>query len=152
MSANGTTALDALNFGTSTSGGAGIAETTSTLGVDRTDARVPPDQNHVWGQQISACKNLLLQMTQYSLGGTRLKVLAQNANPFGANEAGFWTDGTLAKFTNTSGVILVLGTVNVYNTAGLPSSAAFPVNTLIVNSDTNQLLLNYTTAGWTSVS
>ncbi len=90
MPANGTTTLDTINWGTS------VAESTSTLGVDRLDVRDPPDQYHVWGAQISALKNLLLTMSAYFKGGARLQVIKQASNPFGAGETGFYiaTDGT----------------------------------------------------------
>ncbi len=90
MSANGTTALDTLNWGTS------VAESTSTLGVDRVDVRSPPDTSHIWGAQISATKNLLLAMSAYFKGGARLQIIKQASNPFGAGESGFYvaSDGT----------------------------------------------------------
>lgn len=40
----------------------------------------------------------------------------------------------------------------VFTTATLPSPAAYPLNTVIVNSDTNQILINYTTSTWSALS
>ncbi len=94
MPANGTSALDAVSWGSSTGGAAGSAETTSTLGVDRTDQRTPPDTYHVWGAQLNACKNLLISISTTFKGGTRLGVLKQSSNPFGSSETGFYADNT----------------------------------------------------------
>ena len=98
-----------LNWGTSTGGAAGAAETTSTLYTDRVDTRIPPDNFTISALQISRMRQLLVSMSAFYKGGTRLQVLAQSSNPFGAGEAGFWSDGTNAKFTNTAGSVTTLG-------------------------------------------
>lgn len=109
MPANGTTALDTLNWGT------GVAETTSTLGVDRQDLRSPPDSSHLWGAQINASKNLLLSMSQYFKGGARLQVIKQGSNPFGAGESGVYIDnsGTVFKVVDGTPTALAAGTAPV---------------------------------------
>ena len=90
--ADGTSSLASLNWGTSTGGAAGAAETTLTLGVNRTDVRTPPDTSHVWAAQIAAMENLLLAMSAAFKGMTRLQVLTQSSNPFSASESGFYID------------------------------------------------------------
>lgn len=102
--------LDTLNWGTSAGGAAGLSETTSTLGQDRQDVRVPPDTYHIGNLQLARYNQLLLLMSQYMKGGTRLRVLEQTSNPFGIGEAGFWTDTSHApKFTDVLGNITTLG-------------------------------------------
>lgn len=92
MAANGTNALDPINWGTSTGGAAGSAETSSTLGVARIDTRTVPDQYHVWGLQLTALISLGLAASATFKGGTRLGTLTQTASPFGSTEQGFWVD------------------------------------------------------------
>lgn len=92
--ADGITSLATLNWGASTGGAAGSGETTTTLGVDRQDSRTPPDLTRVWAAQINANKNLLLSMSAFFKGGTRLQVLTQTSNPFGVSESGYYIDTT----------------------------------------------------------
>lgn len=89
--------LDPLNWGTSTGGAAGAAETDATLGIDRKDIAVPRDVYRLSNLSITRMKNLVKAMSEFAKGGTRLKVLKQSANPFGAGESGFYIaqDGTL---------------------------------------------------------
>lgn len=102
--------LSTLNWGTSTGGAAGSAETTLTLGQDPLDTRIPPDQYRLSLLQIARIKNLVLSMSQFAKGGTRLQVLAQSSNPFGAGEAGYWTDNSNnPKFTAANGTVTTLG-------------------------------------------
>lgn len=84
--------LDSLNYGQSTGGAPGTAETTNTLGTARVDVRVPPDQTRVGGLQITNLVLLLLAMTQDNKGGTRLFTRTQTSTPFGASEQGLWID------------------------------------------------------------
>lgn len=84
--------LDSLNYGQSTGGTPGTAETTSTLGTARVDVRVPPDQTRVGGLQITNLMLLLLAMTQDNKGGTRLFTRTQTSTPFGVSEQGLWID------------------------------------------------------------
>jgi hypothetical protein len=107
--ADGLTSLGTLSWGTSTGGAAGSAESTLTLGVDRGDTRTPPDTNHVWGAQINQVKNLLLLMTATFKGGTRLGVLTQSSNPFGANESGFYIDASGGAWSVFNGTPTSLG-------------------------------------------
>jgi hypothetical protein len=88
--------LDPIVWGTSTGGAASTAETTSTIGQDPLDFRVPPDQYHVSNLQIARIRQLCAGMSTTFKGGTRLGVLTQTANPFGASESGFYisTAGT----------------------------------------------------------
>lgn len=90
--ADGLTSLAPLNFGTSTGGASSAGETTLTLGVARLDTKTPVDQFHVWGAQITAATTLLQSITAFMKGGTRLQVLTQSSNPFGATESGFYMD------------------------------------------------------------
>jgi hypothetical protein len=103
--------LSALNFGASAGGAAGSAETTSTLGTDRLDLKEPSDQYHIGGLQITRMKNLLINMTEFSKGGTRVKVLRQTSNPFSAGEVGFYVDNSgdgNPKFVNAVGTTSTL--------------------------------------------
>jgi hypothetical protein len=114
MSGNTTTTyLDPLNFGTS-------AETTSTLGQDPADIRIPPDQNHISALQIARIKNLVLSMSQDSGGGNRVKIRTQASNQFAVGEYGV--------YVTTSGLQVVLngGTPGVVVTGG-PSIKQSPV-------------------------
>lgn len=123
----GTTAtdwLDSLNWGTSTGGAAGSAETTSTLGTDRTDYRVPPDTYTVGGLQITRVKNLVLAMSQYLKGGTRLQVLTQTSTPFGATEHGFWCDASGNPRFNYNGTAYYLSTDDDASGVTLPEAYA----------------------------
>lgn len=86
--------LSTLNFGASTGGAAGSAETTSTLGTARTSVRQPPDTDHVDGNQLAQFQRLLLAISQFLKGGTRLQALSQSSNPFGTGEKGYWVDAT----------------------------------------------------------
>lgn len=90
--ADGRTSLASLIFGTSTGGAASSGETTTTLGLDRQDSRVPPDLARVWAAQLNQIKNLLLLITAFWKGGTRLQLLTQTANPFGSSESGLYID------------------------------------------------------------
>jgi len=92
--ADGLSSLSSINWGASTGGAAGSAESTLTLGVDRGDTRTPPDTNHVWGAQLNNCKNLLIAISATFKGGTRLGVLPQSSNPFGGSESGFYVDNS----------------------------------------------------------
>ena len=75
--------LSALNFPAS-------AETTSTIGTDRLDIREPPDQYHVGGLQLARMRTLLQGYSEYFAGMTRLRLVAQSANPFGAATYGYY--------------------------------------------------------------
>ena len=88
--------IDPLNYGTS-------AETTSTLGLDPLDYRIPPDQYHVSALQIARLKGLLLLMTQDSAGGTRLKVRPTVGNQFGVGESGFQVSASGASLVINGG-------------------------------------------------
>lgn len=103
--------LSALIFGTSAGGVASSGETTSTLGQDPTDVRIPPDQNHTSHLQIARMKNLLLTITQFMKGGTRYQVLLQSANPFGVGEYGHYFDlnGAMWRVSNGSSFQLPYG-------------------------------------------
>lgn len=128
MPANGTSALDTLNWGT------GVAETTSTLGVDRQDVRTPPDTSHIWGAQISQCKNLLLTMSAYFKGGARLQLLTQGSNPFSVGENGLYMDtgGTVYKVVN--------GTPSALGGGGGSSTLATAYTTGASQTDSTMLL------------
>src|SRR5262245_7251182 len=119
-----TTWLDALIFGTSTGGAASSAETTNTLGLDRLDVRIPPDQYRVGGLQIARFGQLLQKISAFMKGGTRLQVLAQSSNPFGTGEVGFWSDGTNPKFYNGTTITTIAaidGLLGAYQTASATS-------------------------------
>ncbi len=88
--------LSALNWGTSTSGSAGSAESSTTLHTARLDARVPPDQYTVSGLQITRLVELSTAMSSYFKGGTRVRMLTQTSTPFGAGEYGVWVDNAAA--------------------------------------------------------
>jgi hypothetical protein len=109
MAADGLSALDALNWNTTTGGAAGLAETTSTLGQDRLDLRTPPDAYRLWHRQINQCKNLLLSMSAFFKGGTRLQVLPQSSNPFGSVETGFYVDNSGNPKLSYNGAVSGLG-------------------------------------------
>ncbi len=103
--------LDPLNYGASTGGAAGSAETTSTLGTNRTDARVPPSTDNVSGLQLARMRDLLQLLSQDLKGGTRLLLRSQTASPFGTGDAGIWidtngvmrfSDGSVARVVPTS--------------------------------------------------
>ncbi len=111
--ADGITSLASLNFGTSTGGAASAGETTTTLGLDRQDSRTPPGLSYVWAAQLNAIKNLLLTMTAYFKGGTRLQILPQSANPFGSIETGFYADNS----TTPNPRFSALGTLSYLVTA-----------------------------------
>jgi hypothetical protein len=51
-----------------------------------------------------------------------------------------------------SAVVGSQATVAVYTTATLPDPSSVPLKTIVANIETNQLLINYTTAGWTALS
>lgn len=93
-----TTYLDALNWGT------GVAETTNTLGQDRLDVQIPPDQYQLSNLQITRMKNLLLAISQYWKGGARLQVVTQSSNPFAVGEYGFYVDTNGISYTVSNGV------------------------------------------------
>ncbi|HJU23895.1 MAG TPA: hypothetical protein VJ891_15420 [Casimicrobiaceae bacterium] len=96
--------LDPVNWGLSSSGAPGLAETVNTLGLDRLDTRVPPDQYRIGGLQISQCKNLLISISAFMKGGTRLQCLYQTSNPFGTSEFGWWVDASGNPRFSTGGV------------------------------------------------
>jgi len=107
--ADGVTSLDQISYGTTTGGAAGTAETTLTLGVDRLDARTPPDLYHVWAAQLNAVKNVVLKISQDNKGGTRLGTRVQAANPFGAGESGFYIDSAGIGYVVFNGTPQALG-------------------------------------------
>lgn len=92
--ADGITSLNSISWGTSTGGSAVSAESTLSLGVDRSDTRIPPDTSHLWGAALNNAKNLLIAMSQTFKSGTRLGVATQSASPFAANEQGLWVDNS----------------------------------------------------------
>lgn len=89
--------LSTINWGTSSGGSAGSAETTSTLGTAVADLVVPPDQYHVGNLRIENMRQLLIAMSGYFKGGTRIQVLAQTSNPFSSGEVGFYSDNAATK-------------------------------------------------------
>ena len=139
--------LDALNWNTSTGGAAGVAETTNTLGQDRQDNRVPPDNFHVGGLQLARMRQLLQSMSQFYLGGCRLQVLTQSANPFGAGEVGYYADntatpnprfsalGTLTSIAN--GAVTAKGDLCIYNGTNF-AVLAVGSNTQVLTADSTQ--------------
>ena len=93
---NGDDWLDALNWGTS-------AETTSTLGDDRKDTRVPPSFYHIGNLQIARMKNLLLSISQYLAGGNRVRILPTSGSQFASGEYGFQVTTNVAQIVRNGG-------------------------------------------------
>lgn len=93
--------LDPLNWGTS-------AETTQTLGLDRLNTRVPPTQCHLDHFQLTQCKNLLISITQYLAGGTRLRMVTQSSNTFGVGEYGIQLSTTGVQYSLNGGTLTYL--------------------------------------------
>lgn len=108
--ADGISTIGSLRWGTSSAGAAVSAEDTTTMGVDRQDDRTPPDLRHVWAAQLNNAKNLLLAMSATFKSGTRLGASTQTANPFAANEQGFWIDGSGNPRFSFGGVASTLAT------------------------------------------
>lgn len=90
--ADGISTIGTIRWGTSSAGSAVSAEDTTTLGVDRQDAKNPPDLYHVWASQLNNVKNVVLGMSSSFKSGTRLGVATQSSSPFAANEQGWWCD------------------------------------------------------------
>lgn len=101
--------LSALNWGTSTGGSAGSAETTSTLGNDPLDRAQPTDVYHLSHLQMARMKNLLIAISQDLKGGTRLLSRVQSSNPFGATEAGYYVDSSGSAWLSYNGTRVLLG-------------------------------------------
>jgi hypothetical protein len=126
--ADGITSLDALNWGATSP----AAETALTLGNDRRDVRNPPDNSYIWGAQINAAKNLLQKISTTFQGGGRLGVeKLQTANPFGANEHGFYiaSGGTPTVVVSGAPSSLMVGTGGLASNSGLQisGSASTPI-------------------------
>lgn len=107
--ADGITSLNSISWGTSTGGAAGSAESTLTLGVDRSDTRTPPDTNHIWAAQLNNVKAAVLAISQTFKGGTRLGLLTQTSNPFGASESGFYINTSGQAFFVFNGTPTAIG-------------------------------------------
>jgi len=126
--------LATLNFGLSTGGAPGFAETTLTLGTPRLDRREPPSQYYFGGLQVTRMSELLMLMSGDLKGGTRLRVRTQTTSPFGAQESGFWIDSAgNPKYTyNGSNYTLAGGSANTlsgaYNAGGGPSDSIITLN------------------------
>ena len=101
--------LSAINFGTSTGGSAGAAETTSTLGTARLDTREPPTQYHLSNLQITRLAEFCMEVSAYMKGGTRVRVLKQITNPFGATESGFYVSSAGTAYLVVDGVATSIG-------------------------------------------
>lgn len=115
--------LDPLNYGASTGGAAGSAETTATLGEDPVDVREPPDQTRTSHLQIARMKNALIALTQDSKGGTRQRVRYQSASPFGATEMGIWASGSLGAPMWSNGTSSVQLLSQVWPTTSVTSAS-----------------------------
>ncbi len=101
--------LSALNWGTSTGGSAGSAETSSTLGTARLNKQQPPDQYRIDGLQITRLVELATAVSQFYKGGTRLRVLKQSTNPFGASESGFYVSQAGTGYVVVDGTPTAIG-------------------------------------------
>lgn len=121
--------ISALNWGTSTAGAAGSAESSSTLYTSRLDGQVPPDQYTVSGLQITRLVELGTAMSQYFKGGTRLRVLAQTSSPFGATEYGYWTDNATVPLPRFSAGTTSYNLMAMTTIADPGTGAAIPVTT-----------------------
>ena len=138
--------IDALNFGTS-------AETTSTLGDDRVDTRIPPDQYHTSGLQITRIKALVLGMSQYLAGGNRLRVLPNAANQFAAGEYGYYLTTTLAKVSFNGATPQTIAAGVMAAKGDILSWTGSAWNVLTVGADGTQLTASAAAAGgiaWSS--
>src|SRR5689334_16113703 len=139
--------LDPLAWGTTSGGSAGAAETTSTLGTDRLDVKVPSDQYHSSHLQLARMRNLLQSMSQYYKGGTRLQVLSQTANPFGSTEVGYYADnattpnprfsanGTLTYLANAA--VTAKGDMAIFNGTNW-AKLAVGTDTQVLTADSTQ--------------
>lgn len=143
--ADGLTSLNSLSWGTSTAGAAVSAESTLSMGVDRTDVRVPPDTTRVWGAQLNAVKNWCIAVSATFKSGTRLGVATQSSNPFGATEQGLYCDTSGNPRWSYNGVASTLlapafsakGDLAVYNGS---SVAVLPLgtDTFVLTADSTQ--------------
>lgn len=150
--------LDALNYGTSTGGSAGSAETASTLGTARLDRQVPPSQYQISGLQISRLVEFAIAVSSDLKGGTRLRVRKQSSNPFGATESGFYisqagtpyyvVDGTATALTGGGGG--TTQTIDVINATALTGKQ---LTAAVADSGTNVAFIfnNSTTLSGTTL-
>jgi hypothetical protein len=139
--------LATLNWNTSSGGSAGSAETTSTLGTAVADLVVPPDQYHIGNLRIERMRQLLISMSAFFKGGTRLQVLAQTSNPFSSGEVGFYSDNAATKQpryydgstlkTIASAAVTTKGDILVYDGNAFQRLAA-GTNTHVLTADSAQ--------------
>lgn len=77
--------LDPIKWGSSA-----VADDDTTLGTNRLDLRLPPDNYHVFGEQVTRFRQLLGAMSSHFLSGYRLKLITTNSNPFSSSETGLY--------------------------------------------------------------
>lgn len=132
--------ISALNWGASTGGAAGSAESSSTLGTARIDSREPPSQSHISGLQITRLVELGIAMSAWYKGGTRLRVLKQSSNPFGATESGFYISQAGTAYTVVDGVATAMGgggDMTLAGTQTVTGAKTFNAGTLLANNAGN---------------
>lgn len=130
--------IDSLNWGTSTAGSAGSAETSDTLGLERADLREPSTKYHVSNLGIERLRQLGLAMSTTFKGGTRLGALTQTSSPFSASEHGIWVD-TAGKFYTC-----YLGASRGIRTSGATTAVAFSATPTFAKSLGDYLTITMT--------
>lgn len=134
--------LSALNYGTSTGGAAGSAESASTLGAARLDRQVPPSQYQVSGLQITRLVEFALAVSSDLKGGTRVRVRKQSSNPFGASESGFYISQAGTGYVVVDGVATAIGgggggTTQTIDVINATAATGKTITSAVADSGTN---------------
>lgn len=144
--------LSALNYGTSTGGAAGSAESASTLGAARLDRQVPPSQYQVSGLQITRLVEFALAVSSDLKGGTRVRVRKQSSNPFGASESGFYISQAGTGYVVVDGVATAIGgggggTTQTIDVINATAATGKTITSAVADSGTNVgIIFNNSTA------